>query len=236
MTLHPYRQPPMTNGERGAGVAHDLNNIIGVIAGYAELILDRATDDRMRADAAAILRVAHRGASLTQQLLRVETDHGPADVDAVVADIAPGLCQCLGAEIELDLQANPAVAAIGPTALERVVTNLVLNARHAIGPGGHVAVRTRVDADGRYIAVDIVDDGRGLVGEAAQRAFEPRFTTDVKRGNGLGLSTVAAIVREVGGVVTVVSEAGAGTTVRVILPAPFVAASRLGALGRRSSG
>jgi two-component system cell cycle sensor histidine kinase/response regulator CckA len=216
----------VSNDER-AGVAHDLNNIIGVIAGYAELILDRSDDDAIRADATELLRVAQRGGALTRQLLTetAESD-GPADANAVVIGIAPSLRQRVvgSAALDLDLQAHPSTVALGPLALERVVTNLVLNALHAVAGDGRVAVRTRTDADSRHVVIDVVDDGAGIDREAAARVFEPRFTTRGSSGNGLGLATVADIVRRAGGVVIVDSAVGEGTTVRVILPAPFVAA------------
>ncbi len=160
--------------------------------------------------------------------------HEPLDLNATVVDVQTLLSRTIGEHIEIVVRAAsdlPAVDA-GRGQLEQVLVNLMLNARDAMPRGGVLAIETGVmDRDresagsrrelgpGRYVTVSVSDTGAGMSPEIIARAAEPFFTT--KEGgaaSGLGLATVCAIVGEVGGIVTLASEEGLGTTVKVCLP------------------
>ncbi len=120
-------------------------------------------------------------------------------------------------DIELDLQPTPAVYADAGQ-LEQAVVNLVANARDAMPGGGRLAIETRFEAP--HVVLSVADDGIGMDEATSAKAFEPFFTTKGReRGSGLGLSIVDSVVRQCGGVVELDSAPGAGTRIRMLLPA-----------------
>jgi signal transduction histidine kinase/CheY-like chemotaxis protein len=212
-------------GQLAGGIAHDFNNLLAVITGYAELVGDRVTDPGARADLAEITSAAARGAALVRQLLvfaREESaDTDTSNVNTVVRDLSKLLERTVGADVALviDAEADPATVQVTTSELEQIVVNLVVNARHAIDSGGLISVRTRSDAEAGTVVLEVADDGVGMTVDVAARAFEPLFTTRARdEGSGLGLTTVANIARRAGGVASIDSAPGKGTTVRVVLP------------------
>jgi PAS domain S-box-containing protein len=212
-------------GRLAGGVAHDFNNLITAIAGYAELLRDSLPpDDPRRDDTGEILQSARRGAELTSQLLgfarRQIVQPRIVDVDQVIRPLARMLERLLGADVELVIEAAPAVppVRVDPGQLEQVVTNLAVNARDAMPAGGRL--RLRVDAGDGEVVLSATDTGHGIRAEDLPHIFEPFFTTKEQgRGTGLGLATCYGIVQQAGGRIEVDSEPGRGTTFRVILPA-----------------
>jgi two-component system cell cycle sensor histidine kinase/response regulator CckA len=226
-------------GRLAVGVAHDFNNLITVIGGYADLSLDDLPADApARESVQTINEAAQRATALTRQLLafgrRQVLNPSVVDVNAVVGEMSKLLRRTIGEDIDLDLALAPDLgkARVDASQLEQVVVNLVVNARDAMPRGGRIVVETsNADLDaayvqkhpgltaGRYVLFAVTDTGVGIDEEAMKQIFEPFFTTKpTGRGAGLGLATVFGIVQQSGGHVEVFSHVGRGSTFKVYLP------------------
>jgi PAS domain S-box-containing protein len=222
-------------GQLAGGVAHDFNNLLAVIMTYAGDVIDALpVGHPCRADVEKI----GRAADLTRQLLifsRLEPSQPQTlDLNVVVTDIEHLLRRTIGEDIEFltTLQQDLPAVTIDRGKLEQVIINLVMNARAAMPNGGRLSVRTAIidgvdraspgsqQGDGRRVCLTVTDTGCGMTTEVAQRAFEPFFTTKGPgQGTGLGLATAYGVVIEAGGEISLSSEPGQGTTLRVVLPA-----------------
>jgi two-component system, cell cycle sensor histidine kinase and response regulator CckA len=226
-------------GLLAAEIAHDFNNYLTAIRGYADLgLLSTASDHPARKDLIEIAQTAERATKLTQQLLafgrRLPLEPQRIHLDKVVCDLASMLGQVAGWRIDLvfDLSPTPLVYADAGQ-LGQAVVNLVSNARDAMPAGGTLTLRTscarlrqgtaaamRLDLPpGVYVELSICDTGTGMDEETKAQVFDPFFTTKTSaRGTGLGLSIVHGIIRQSGGAVDVTSAPGHGTTFRLLLP------------------
>jgi len=226
-------------GRLSGGVAHDFNNLLSVIIGYAEDLESRLDPaDRLRKEAEQIRKAGQRAASLTRQLLafsrqQVMQPH-VLDLNSVVTELARMLRRLIGSDIELALELDPQAGRVfaDQGQIEQVVMNLVINARDAMPQGGRLAVATRnvelrnADADrvsgaepGPYVQLTVTDTGIGMDAQTLARIFEPFFTTKEQgKGTGLGLATVAGIVKQCGGHIAASSEPGKGASFCVLLP------------------
>jgi nitrogen-specific signal transduction histidine kinase/ActR/RegA family two-component response regulator len=217
-------------GQLTGGIAHDFNNLLTVVVGGLDIIVKRATDEKLKRYAENALSAAERGARLTGQLLafsRVQRlEARPTHVAPLIQNMRPLLRNVLGPGIEkrfdLDEEMVPIMA--DPTQLEVAVLNLAINARDAMPEGGVLNFATQLvqganDPDlesGRYIELTISDTGTGMTEEVAARAFEPFFTTkEVGKGTGLGLSMVYGMARQSGGTARIESTPGGGTAVKI---------------------
>ncbi|MBI4879868.1 MAG: PAS domain S-box protein [Planctomycetes bacterium] len=235
-------------GQLAGGVAHDFNNILTSILGNVELARAElagrvAPGDALHQEIEEIRRGALRAADLTRQLLafgRCQPSRPQLlDLNHTLAEMERMLRRLITKQIKLEHACAPDLSSVlaDPAQIEQVVMNLVLNARDAMPEGGtlrletanvHLDERTlawHVEAGpGPYVMLAVSDSGCGMDAETLERAFEPFFTTkEVGEGTGLGLSTVYGIVRQSGGHVTVESEPGRGSTLRVYLPAAAAA-------------
>ena len=227
-------------GQLAGGVAHDFNNLLSVILNYASFVEEELGDNEtVRADVEEIRLAAERAARLTHQLLlfgRRETAQPEVlDLDVVVTDVSNLLRRTLGEHVDLEIQPGeePAVVTADRGQIEQVLVNLSVNARDAMVGGGELTIETSIvvlddtsaslgvdAAPGRYVQLSVSDTGSGMSSSVIDHAFEPFFSTKPKgEGTGLGLATVYGIITEAGGAVTIYSEPGLGTTVRVYLPA-----------------
>jgi len=213
-------------GQLAGGVAHDFNNLLAAIRNSLQLAMDAIpTGSEASADIEVALRTAERAAGLTRQLLAFSRQQ-PRTADVVdladlVRDLLPLLRTSLSAGVSLNLSADAADARVlaDRSQLEQVVLNLVLNARDAMPQGGQVSIAVWVDHIRQLVQLSVTDTGTGMDEATRQRAFEPFFTTKpMGSGTGLGLSVVYGVVTQAGGTVTVDSEPGRGTTLRVSLP------------------
>jgi len=228
-------------GRFAGGIAHDFNNMLSVILGNSELVLEQLPPESpIRTELQEIQEAAQRSAELTQQLLGFSRQQTAAprvlDLNGTV-DSGLGMLQRLIGE-DIDLRWNPgdglAPVRIDPVQLNQILSNLLVNARDAIGPdGGKVTVETgmvRLDAEycranpgfqeGSYTTLVVSDDGSGMDEATLEKAFDPFFSTkDPSQGTGLGLATTYGIVRQNDGFIKLYSELGSGTTARVYLPA-----------------
>jgi two-component system cell cycle sensor histidine kinase/response regulator CckA len=213
-------------------IAHDFNNILSVVLGTSELLLeDLPVDSEERDDVGEILHAGQRGAALARQLLafgrKAVREPTVIDLGQVVSGLEPMLRRLIGGDVVLTIRSQPGLGTVyvDPGQLEQVIMNLVINARDAMPMGGTITVELYDDVEirpgrrgGCYTVVEVRDSGCGMEAAALQRIFEPFFTTKGARGTGLGLSTCQGIVAQSGGYIDVTSSPGHGSTFRVALP------------------
>ena len=216
-------------GRLAGGVAHDFNNMLGVILGNAELVLEQTGPGTLAHDSLEeIHAAAKRSAGLTRQLLtfarRQPVTPRLLELNGSVDGLIRMLRRLLGAEVELTWRPGDDLGPVrmDPSQLDQVLVNLCVNAKDAIGGHGEIelssgAVRL---SDGRAgVELRVRDDGCGMDPATLERAFEPFFTTkEAGRGTGLGLATVHGIVHQNDGELQVASLPGEGTVFRVRLP------------------
>jgi PAS domain S-box-containing protein len=229
-------------GRLAGGIAHDFNNILAVISGYADILAEELAKHPCRPDVLAIEQAAARGSGLTRQLLifsRLEPSRPETlDLNTVAADMQRLLARTLGEDIELTTMLAPDLPPItmDRSKLEQVLMNAVMNSRAAMPSGGRLAIATGVEPGGEFVGLSITDTGVGMAPEVAARAFEPFFTTKGRgKGTGLGLATAYGVVADVGGTITLESQPGNGTTVRVRLPVSTEAPAAPVTTGSRAS-
>jgi signal transduction histidine kinase/CheY-like chemotaxis protein len=224
-------------GRLSGGIAHDFNNLLTAIRGYSELLMKDLEGSPLRADVEEIFNAADRAATLTGQLLAFSRRQilSPEIVilNQRVTDMTRMLTRLIGEHIAIDLRLAADLWPVRADAaqLEQVVVNLALNARDAMAEGGRLAIETANRdvkageaklleiAPGPYVELRVRDTGIGIPFDLQGRIFEPFFTTKPKgAGTGLGLSMVYGFVRQSGGVITVDSAPGRGTTFSLLLP------------------
>ena len=223
-------------GQLTGGVAHDFNNLLAVILGNTELLSMQSDEPNLRLE--AITRAATRGSELTQRLLAYSRQQPlrPQTIDLVelTDGMADMLARTLGETIEIKTRTPPGLwsASADPGQVENALLNLAINSRDAMPQGGKLTIECmNVTLDQAYVtenpealAGDLVvlavsDTGTGMSAEIQARVFEPFFMTkEVGQGSGLGLSMVYGFTKQSGGHVSIYSEEGRGTTVKLYLP------------------
>jgi signal transduction histidine kinase/CheY-like chemotaxis protein len=233
-------------GQLASGVAHDFNNMLTAVIGNVDRIAtDRHAPRQVRQLAEAALRAAHRGSSLTAQLLafarRQPLHPKAAQIDELLDTTLPLIKDAVGKAINVSCKLGPDLSAIriDPGQFEAALLNLALNARDAMPDGGTLQIEARNvlvekgDAErrtipsGNNVVIEVSDTGVGMRGDTAGRAFEPFFTTkEADRGTGLGLSMVYGFARQSGGTAEIESGVGNGTTIRLYFPCSEKSVSR----------
>ena len=217
-------------GELSAGVAHDFNNILGIILGRAQLLQMRATDPDVVSGLEVIRKAAQDGGQTVrriQQFSRTREDqsqevlHLPALAEEVV-EITRGKWkhegERRGAKIEIRIESADPPPILGSHAeIREALTNLIFNSVDALPQGGRITIRSL--RSGGEAVLEVIDTGIGMAEDVRSRMFEPFFTTKGVSGNGLGLSMVYGIVSRHKGTVEVESAPMSGTTVRMRFPA-----------------
>ncbi len=226
-------------GALAGGLAHDFNNMLTVIIGYADLIL---TDDAPAPEVAGkveqVKKAAELAASLTRQLLafgrKQIVRRQVLDVNAIVETCSKMLDSSIGEDNSLVINLDPGLAPINgdPGQVEQILTNLVLNAKDSMPHGGRITLETRnftlaepvgsafaACKPGLYVMLAVTDTGCGMDASTQARIFEPFYTTKgLGHGTGLGLSIVYGIVKQNAGDIRVFSEPGKGTRFEILLP------------------
>lgn len=226
-------------GRLAGGVAHDYNNMLSVIIGYAELAIDKmAPSDPLHGDLQEIYAAARRATEVTRQLLAFARQQtiAPAvlDLNTTVEGMLKMLRRLIGENINLAWLPYSDLwpVKMDPSQLDQILANLCVNARDAITDVGKLRVETQnVTLDeayctnhlgyipGDFVMLAVSDDGCGMDREKQEHIFEPFFTTKVVgKGTGLGLAMVYGIVKQNDGFINVYSEPGQGTTFRIYLP------------------
>ncbi|MEI6670243.1 MAG: PAS domain S-box protein [Acidobacteriota bacterium] len=226
-------------GRLAGGVAHDFNNMLGVILGHTEIAIDQVDPAQpLRASLDEIHKAAKRSTDLTRQLLAFARKQTVTprviDLNETVAGTLSMLRRLIGEDIRLTWHPGAGLwpVKIDPSQLDQILANLCVNARDAIAGVGTITIATRNDAFdddrsagvpgmvfGDYVVVEVADDGCGMDVETLDHIFEPFFTTKgVGQGTGLGLASVYGAVKQNGGSVDVRSTPGSGTTFTIYLP------------------
>lgn len=227
-------------GRLAGGVAHDFNNILGVIIGYSDFILrNRSCEGDFRDYMESVKKAALRGADLTRQLLAFARKQAVqprlVELNESVASMLKLLGRLAGEQIKMRWHPlnRSLLIRIDPSQLDQLLANLIVNARDSMAGTGTATIETGckvLDGElcgrqgwdcspGPYAILEVSDTGCGMDAETLSRIFEPFFTTKPEgQGTGLGLATVHGIVHQNGGFVTVDSTLGSGTTFRIHLP------------------
>lgn len=226
-------------GNLAGGVAHDFNNYLTAIQGYADLaLLEQPGDGIMQEYLDEIKSSSERAADLTRQLLlfgrREEVNLHPLDLGDTIANLQKMLGRLIGERYSIvtRISANLPMVVADKGLIEQVLVNLVVNSRDAMPDGGEIVLEAgsidvadvvpggaREPADG-YVLLSVADNGSGIDSETIDHIFEPFFTTkDIGKGTGLGLSVVYGIIAQHCGEIVVESELGQGTVFNIYLPA-----------------
>ncbi|HEX3177631.1 MAG TPA: PAS domain S-box protein [Methylomirabilota bacterium] len=214
-------------GQLAAGIAHEINNPVGIMSSRIELMLIEAQEQSLPDSVAADLRVLHRQAmrvtDIAAKLLtfarETPADRQPVDVNAVVTDalaLVEKQLQRSGIRVESRLASDLSPVLGHANTLQQVILNLVSNAGQALGDHGTICITTAEDGAGRLV-IQVSDDGPGIARDVLTHVFDPFFTTK-PTGTGLGLSVSYGIVRDHGGTIEVQSAGDRGTTFTVALP------------------
>ncbi|MBU5614205.1 PAS domain S-box protein [Geomonas azotofigens] len=226
-------------GRLAGGVAHDFNNMLGVIIGHAGLaLMDTAPGEPIQVHLQEISKAAERSADLTRQLLAFARKQAikpqVLDLNETIAGMLKMLQRLIGEEIHLCWQPGSRIwpVRMDPSQIDQIMANLCVNARDAIAHVGNITIKTGIvnvdDAyraqrpeavNGEYVWISVSDDGQGMDSETLGHIFEPFFTTKgVGAGTGLGLATIYGIVTQNKGFVNVVSQPGRGATFTIHIP------------------
>ena len=212
-------------GQLAGGIAHDINNLLGGILGYAELVKSAQTDPDVAEQCEQVIGAALRAADYTGRLLSfarpAESVSDRFDMHDLIAEVAHMLRHSTDPRVEVTTELGAAQSVVdgNPNQLHGALLNLGLNARDAIAGSGTISIRTTAGREPGTIRVEIADSGAGIPPEHLSRIFDPFFTTKAAdRGTGLGLTSVLAAAHQHGGTVTVESDVGRGSTFVIELP------------------
>ena len=226
-----------TIGQLAGGLAHDFNNQLSGIMGYAELLMKFVKDETMKEFVQGIITSSERAANLTHQLLsftkKDASNTSFVDIHKVLVEVVSLLSHSIDKRIKITqyFKATEATIKGDATQLQNAILNIGLNARDAMPSGGNLIIETEIvylDKDyctrntegispGNYIKINISDTGHGIDKETCKHIFEPFFTTKDK-GTGMGLASASTAIINHGGTINVYSEAGHGSVFRVFLP------------------
>ncbi len=231
-------------GQLTGGLAHDFNNLLTVIIGNLQLLDGKlGVDEKSKKRVAEAVDAATKGSDLTKQLLafarKQELEPRDVGVNGLVKGMEALIARTIGENIELkvEVMAGEPHTLIDPSQLESAILNLAINARDAMNSSGRLTIETqpvyldRFYADknpdvvpGHYVMVAVSDNGCGMTAELLEKVFQPFFTTKpAGQGTGLGLSMVYGFIKQSGGHISVYSEVGHGTSVKMYLPRCMVA-------------
>ena len=225
-------------GRMAGGIAHDLNNMLSPILGYAELmVLESANSDNCKAMSKQIFQAGQKARNLVHQLLaysRKQTlEYRSLNLNTIIKDFEKLLRRTIREDINIKINTFPEIPAIKADQgqIEQVVMNLCVNAQDAMPQGGRLILdidMAELDCEytqkhpscepGQYVMLAVTDTGMGMDASIQQQVFDPFFSTKGELGTGLGLSTVYGIVKQHNGHIWIYSEPGKGTTIKVYFP------------------
>ena len=229
-------------GQLTGGLAHDFNNLLTVVIGNLQLIENKLQpDEKARKRLQEAIQAASKGSDLTRQMLAFARKQALEPREVKVNDLVNGISPLIGRTIGENIQlkalamAGEPKALIDPSQLESAILNLSINARDAMPEGGLLTIETQpayLDAHyaakypevtpGHYVMVAVSDTGTGMPPELLDKVFQPFFTTKEQgKGSGLGLSMVYGFIKQSGGHVSIYSEVGHGSSIKMYLPRKF---------------
>ena len=227
-------------GRLAGGVAHDFNNVLSVIIGYSELLLNQIPpDDPIYGKIKAIYDAGSKASALTRQLLAFSRkqllERKVISLNTIIKDFLKIFAKIVGEDIVFTTYLSPESCTVeaDPGQIEQILMNLIINAKDAMPNGGEIIIETAVVQldesyiekhmevkPGQYVLLSISDTGEGMDEDVKSKIFDPFFTTKEQgKGTGLGLATVYGIVKQHGGYIYVYSEKNKGTTFKIYLPA-----------------
>ena len=227
-------------GRLAGGVAHDFNNVLSVIIGYSELLLNQIPpDDPIYGKIKAIYDAGSKASALTRQLLAFSRkqllERKVISLNTIIKDFLKIFAKIVGEDIVFTTYLSPESCTVeaDPGQIEQILMNLIINAKDAMPNGGEIIIETAVVQldksyiekhmevkPGQYVLLSISDTGEGMDENVKSKIFDPFFTTKEQgKGTGLGLATVYGIVKQHGGYIYVYSEKNKGTTFKIYLPA-----------------
>ncbi len=215
-------------GELVSGVAHELNNPLTAVFGFAQLLLSQDLPEGARSEVQHIFTHAERCRKIIEGLLKFARDHQSEQQRANLNEVIQASLDLLGYQlrtaninVDTELASSLPDSMLDPFQLQQVMINLVTNAQHAIearGITGQIKIRSSQTAPDSMV-LEVTDNGGGMSEDVLNKIFDPFFTTkEVGKGTGLGLALCYGIVREHGGKITPLSQEGVGTTFRIELP------------------
>ena len=226
-------------GQLTGGIAHDFNNLLTIVIGNLQLLDGKlAGDEKAQKRLAESIEAASKGSDLTKQLLAFARKQDLAPQDSEVNSLVRGMeglvKRAVGENISVhfEMMEGAPHSLIDPSQLESAILNLAINARDAMPDGGRLTIETqgafldRYYAEknpevvpGHYVMIAVSDSGTGMSQELLEQVFQPFFTTKGNgKGSGLGLSMVYGFIKQSGGHISIYSEVGHGTSVKMYLP------------------
>ena len=228
-------------GYLAGSIAHDFNNMLSVIFGYLDILMEKKLGPEGRNALERIREAARRSSDLTRQLLSFirRRPQGPKsmDLNGAIQDLIPMLTQIMGDGIFIKWQPGKNLAPVNmdPVHMDQILMNLCINARNAMGRGGKIIISTQnipaktpAQIESDQVLLSVCDTGCGMSTETQARLFDPFFTTrEAQGGAGIGLSTVHSLVSQNKGTISVDSTQGQGTCFNIHLPAHATTAEEL---------
>ncbi len=212
-------------GKLAAGLAHEINNPLGIILNYIEICQMDEKDEKVKGYLTRITSETERIAEIIRQLLefsrQTKTQFKPVNLIEVVDDTIDFIEYKLrkeGIELQKRYSVNQAMVLADKSQLKQVFLNIILNALQAMDNGGHLLICLHETDDGQAFSLSFTDSGKGIAKEILDKVFDPFFSTkEIGEGTGLGLSVSYGIIQEHGGSIEVVSKEGSGSTFTVKL-------------------
>lgn len=212
-------------GEVAAGVAHNFNNLLTIVRGNADLMLEATADPEFQAQCRDIIKAASDGAALVKRVRQTVGgaplgEAPPVAINAIVEDAVSAIRRTLPSGISLGVETSPAVGAarVAPSELREAIFNLLRNALDATEGRDAPDISVSTAVSGRRVTIAVSDNGSGMSPDVQRRLFQPLFTTKGARGTGLGLASSLALMRRYGGMIEVNSVEGTGSEITISLP------------------
>jgi len=244
ITAHQYRENILRHtqkmdaiGTLTGGIAHDYNNMLGIIMGYSEMLAEQVADNpKLTKHVDRIYQAGKRGTQLTKKLLQFSKKSGAAaencSINELLKDNEDMLAKTLTPKITLTLSLKEDLGQvyIDKGGLEDAILNLSINAMHAMPTGGKLEITTNNISlnsfegkhyqltEGSYVSVSVTDDGTGMDKTTQEKIFDPFFSTKGEKGTGLGMFQVYGLIHKAGGVIHIYSALDHGTRVSILLP------------------
>ena len=214
-------------GQLSAGVAHEINNPLGIILGYTQLLIkNKGSEQERHEDLKTIEKHARNCKTIVEDLLNFSRESEPETDVVQIHDVIDDVLNFMqhhanlgDIQVETEYDSRAPLLQLDEKKIKQVFINLIMNAKHAIENGGMIKITTRFDSQLNLLSIMVADTGHGIEKKNLSRIFDPFFTTKpTGEGTGLGLSVSYGIIKNHGGDIAVASEVGKGSTFTITLP------------------